>query len=108
MDRLLIDVSRCLLGMSRVLQISTTGLNSGQAASIEVPIQTVRDQVAPTLIAGLPASKVEAVIMAVTLGVIGLSLCHVWSERRAGASSATSPWWCSGLRPPSHAPVSPC
>jgi hypothetical protein len=70
-----------------------------------VPVETVRNMVVHAIIARSTASNMEAVITAVRLSLIEPPSYRVRIAAWAGASSATLPWSCSGLRPPSHAPV---
>ena len=61
-----------------MLQLSATGLKPGEAsASIEVPVEIVRNMVVHAIIARSTAPNMEAVITAVRLGLIEPPPCHL-------------------------------
>ena len=57
----------------RILQLSATGLAATEvAATMQLPIETVRTHIAEAIVALSARSKVEAVVIAFQLGLIEL------------------------------------
>ena len=75
----------------RVLQLSATGLAAAEvAATMQLPIGTVREYIAEAIVALSAKSKVEAVVIALQLGLIELPSVRQ-SPSATPAWSMTSP-----------------